>query len=495
MTSVNNIISRTYFKLVLNLKSPLNLGNGASYYTDSDLLFRYAVDKNNHNTFSTRHKEYFIPGSSVAGAFRDYYLSFCPEKADKSDSNIYGYADGNNGRMSSVYFSDITFLNNDLIPTIRDFASLYQAGYSTESLLSAKQVNNKFDMEILEPGIKGNLYIECITREIDQISAKKELYKALLALNNGEIRLGSKKTRGFGVFEIEKIYERTFTKDNFENWLDFMNHPIDDDSRFDEEDTSKAGKDSHLFASWKESKNKNNIVCDTDKWIHVSIPLEQVGGISIRKYSATNGDPDYIQMSCNGKPVIPGSSWMGAIRSDARAILAELGIESKYIDDCLNVWFGCVIPKKKALSPKEITNSTSSFIESQSSKIIVDESILQNGNYLPMTRNQIDRFTGGTVGSALYTEKAFYNGTTTFSFHIKKYDKELEEKYPYQALIGLMKLIVQDIKQGYVTVGGQTSIGRGIFTSTDEKEDWYGIDLDKCNKEFYKFCKQYKEGK
>ena len=54
------------------------------------------------------------------------------------------------------------------------------------------------------------------------------------------------------------------------------------------------------------------------KQVHVQIPLRLKGGISIRQYAAKRREPDYTQILDHGVPVIPGSSFAGAIRQSER---------------------------------------------------------------------------------------------------------------------------------------------------------------------------------
>lgn len=72
-------------------------------------------------------------------------------------------------------------------------------------------------MEILEAGAKGHFYLELVTREEDRATGREEEMEQELArifqgIQAGEIRIGSKKTRGFGQFKIESIGEKIIQK-------------------------------------------------------------------------------------------------------------------------------------------------------------------------------------------------------------------------------------------------------------------------------------------
>ena len=78
-----------------------------------------------------------------------------------------------------------------------------------------------------------------------------------------------------------------------------------------------------------------------------------------------------------------------------------------------------------------------------------------------ISRNAIDRFTGGTVDGALFTEKTWYGGTTELVISLRG-DKKMteEEKTALAATLA-------DLHFGFLAVGGETSIGRGLFKITE----------------------------
>lgn len=477
MKNTNKIIRRIYYRVTLRLDSPLSVGNGESYYTDSDLLYRNVAGI----------PEYFIPGTAIAGAFRDYLLK--PEILKREDhpdekklNCVYGYSDGENGQMSSVFFSDVVLPipdSGDYITT-RDFVRLKQEDDSVQQILQNKQAadGGKFDMEILEPGIIGTLYIECVNRENDRISAENAVDQALQGIQNGEIRFGSKKNRGFGRFEISAVAVKSFSRDNRSEWLKFEK---------DLDDVHKYGEPVS-FEKWVRQMADN----PNSQYLTVSIPLRQVGGISIRHYSAVAGDPDFSHITSNGEPVIPGSSWAGAIRADVRTILKELGFSSAEAEKTLEQWFGCVKKSRADQNGGAANNGGGSH----ASNIVIEESRLAGGSFLTMTRNKIDRFTGGTVDSALYTEKAYFGGTTTLTFRIRKDNQAVQSKqYGYKVLVGMMELVVSDIENGFIAIGGETAIGRGIFRGTETEDDpWRNVNLDECRSELYLYCRQVTGG-
>ena len=113
----------------------------------------------------------------------------------------------------------------------------------------------------------------------------------------------------------------------------------------------------------------------------------------------------------------------------------------------------------------------------------IDESILKNSNPLITVRNNVNRFSGATVEGALYKEKAYFGGDTVLKIKVQKDKDGL-----YKSLIALLYLVMKDIEKGYLSIGGATAIGRGLFTENGdititfpEKDN-----LNECNKELIK---------
>ena len=154
-------------------------------------------------------------------------------------------------------------------------------------------------------------------------------------------------------------------------------------------------------------------------------------------------------------------SWNGLIRKQVKYHHNEsLEIPN---DDIINAWFGMAIQGTK---------------NSKASKIIIEESIIENAKEIEIVRNKIDRFSGGSADSALFNERAQFNGNTKLTIRIPKTirvkNKELNNNY----ILGLLALTLKDIDNGLIALGGQTSIGRGIFKVLDVRINEEKIDLD-----------------
>lgn len=405
----NSVVRRKYYAIEIVLQSPLSVSGGADEYTDSDVL-------------RNADGEVFVPGTSLAGAFRNYL------NLKKSEDGIFGYSDGEKGRMSPVYVSDLTFTQAPAV-TVRDGVQLGKD----------KTVQNKFDMEIIETGAKGIFYLSYLKREADMDTDFESIIADIFqGIVNGEIRFGANKTRGFGRLKISRIYQQEFGREDVEDWLIFA----------PQVKNVSAYKMAQSFKEWAVGRDAPRA-----RYIKMRIPLRLTGGISIRKYSSQPQKADFEHITCNQKPIIPGTSWNGAIRSDAASILNDLGCAN--IQSKLNRWFGHI----------EESNSGK---KSEQSMVIVGESVIEGARALPVTRNKINRFSAATINGALYSEVAYFGGETVLELMVKK-----DDDGDYLSLLGILMLVTEDIQNGYVAVGGQTAIGRGIFAEDKNRSIQY----------------------
>ena len=418
------VIKRKYYAIELILESPISVFSGYDIHTDMDVL------RNGSG-------EVFIPGTSIAGAFRNYL------NLAKDQPGMMGYSNDTIASMSSVLISDFYFDGKTKV-SVRDGIRL-----DDNKMIDT---DGKFELEMIENGAGGLLYLSCIVRESESIEEyDRTVRRILLAVNRGEIRFGAKKSRGFGRFCVKKVYEAEFDASRAEQWISFMKNW---------KNPNFYETKSH-FSKWI---NKDGTV-QSDKYICLSVPLRLNGGISIRKYSARPGQADFEHLTCHGEAVVPGSSWNGLIRSDAKRILRELGCQNPEV--ILERWFGYVKEK-----------------QAKQSDIIVEESILKGARELPLTRTQIDRFTASAKNGALYSEISRVGGTTFLTIRVNKKNRE------YLAILGLLLLVVEDIQSGYAAVGGMTAVGRGIFSPAEHYTFSENIDEEECNKALAQLIKE-----
>ena len=390
-----NIMKKKYYKVSFKLSSPLILGSGFSAETDKDIL-------------KDAKGIPFIPASSIAGICQSAMQNLWAKRGldetrrEEKKKKYFGDVsnDGENIQShSKICFYDATISKGTPHISVRDGVGLDEYKVARKSA--------KFDMEVLEPGVTFVTYFE----QNFYSEGEEDIIKDLATIwKNAQIYLGAKTMRGYGAIQEVQVWKKEFDfskKDSVTEWLSF-----------------------DMYADWNEDEEEI-----TGSYVEGGLLLElkQVGGISIRKYTEENEEsvPDSEQLTIwnNGKeiPVIPGSSWAGAF-----------------------------LHRMKELDPQE--NYEALFGDCKSKSVIrFSESQIMGAKEKVLTRNAIDRFSGGAMDKALFTEKTYYGGSTTLKINFS------EKKALTENAARTLAACITDLHYGFLSIGGLTAVGRGLF--------------------------------
>lgn len=489
MNQNKNIIK--YCKIRFRLMSPLEIGSGNNVKTDHDIML-------------TGDGTPFIPGSAIAGYFRDAVFRTLLREMEKREArrSIFeklGYviierepnqsdsAELQSGvqensmdvgviekaKESSVIFYD-AFINEETFHIeTRDLVALDDHKVS--------MTGAKFDTEILDPDVTFDTYME------ERLTSKDDesmIDRILRIWASEEVAFGAKTTRGMGLTQLEKVWVREFDLNDekgVQEWVDFTVY---------EEPAWDAFEKTNKFIMTDNLNDKHvEDGSGRDEWV-INLSLKQVGGISIRKYTTAvskseHKEPDYEQMKehvwekkTNGEdpvvtwsrkelPVIPGSSWTGAFRHHMKALM-------KANESQMERWFGFVKGKGK-----------------EKSQIVFSDSVLRNAKPRNLSRNAIDRFTGGTIDGALFTERTYFGGETELKICFRKEQLQCmdEENVESKQLKRALAASIADLHAGFLAIGGLTSVGRGVFEVTGINGDVFSGSAEELyNKVFSILC-------
>lgn len=427
---MKNILKKQYLKIEFTLLSPLSIGNGKNEKTDQDIVL------------NSRGIPY-IPGSAVAGVFRDA----CEKvMGDEWTQRYFGNIRDNGNKViteSQFRVYDAYIQSEEYFVSRRDGVALDDYKYGIPGA--------KFDREILESGIIFRTFIE---RDMDTNESEEDAFNKLAeVLHNIPIFFGSKISRGYGRVGNFKIFKKEFsfntnTTNQGSSWLKFDMYTYD-----------------WLKKSLEISKSDKDFL--ENKKITLELALQ--GGISVRQYTTEIKEgveqvPDMKQLIIRQKnetgnieevPVIPGTTWAGAI-----------GHRMKLFYPNVSKYFG------KGGEDGKIR-----------SKIFFSESQLKNSVSKVISRNAIDRFTGSTVDGALFTEQIYYGGTTVLEIYFDLY-KEIDLDFVKSLAVAL-----SDLHEGILAIGGGTSIGRGIFKVIKVNDSEFSGDGSELYKNILAYCK------
>jgi CRISPR/Cas system CSM-associated protein Csm3 (group 7 of RAMP superfamily) len=428
------------------LASPMRVGSGQKEQTDYDVL----CDADGRP---------FVPGSSLAGAFRHYMEEiFAGEEEREAIQGLFGPRLRDVGLKSRLICHHMTF-GEDAVLSKRD-------GVRLDEYKTAVQ-EAKYDMQFVERGTPFKLRLEWVIRSDKADTEAEATEEALLCtlidgLTQGKLTVGAKGRRGFGELAVTGVGVRKFdhrNKEEIRQWLDWNWNGMEEICE------SWQSGISGLISEYRTVDLTERRTCEE---YELCVPLKIKHTIMIRHYATdpeSEGlDADYVQLK-DGKayPVIPGTSWAGAIRHHLAALLEELGVEEEDAKKKLNELFG-QLSKQRDANRSEASESALT-----ASRLRFAESVIEGGTDLPTTRTAVDRFTGGARTGALYTSRPWVDGTTKLRVRWR-YQRGKDDDISPDVICGVMIWVIRDLEDGLLAVGGETAIGRGMLDTVGDIE-------------------------
>ena len=386
----------------------------------------------------------FIPGASIAGAARSYlarkrmsWKNYSHDDSIKKEPTIlrrlFGGADTED-TMSALIVADAECLTEDVNTFIRDGVRIVaESGTAAEGA--------KFDVEVLERDTEFKLNFECIIRKGDDDAELTNLFLGLLyGFDQGEILLGARTRRGYGKGKVDSWDIYDLQMDDLQHVLAWL------------QDKPESQGKSHL--------KPRSLLSDQRNYFRIEADFQLRTSLLIRSSSGEPEDPDMVHLHSNEKPVIPGTSFAGAFRQRAALIAYALNWDN----GCNDADPGCEMFGPIHKQGSQVKQQTDLW----ASRVTIEERLVENVKPQWQDRVAIDRFTGGSLQSALFNEKPVYpcpikaEPVTNVCLRLT-----LEE--PEKAEIGLLLLTLRDFWYGNAAIGGETSNGRGTLQGIKAK--------------------------
>lgn len=399
----SSLTGKLIFEGKIKLTSPLIIGSGKKDDNVDIVVIR-----------DTEGKPY-IPATSIVGSMKHFYDEHVGRvNGDEYFWGIHKLYSENSGCQSALYIRDLYLHSTKYNISIRD-------GIKIDNQIGITKEKAKYDYEILEPGVIFNFYGEVtIRKEYNKEVFMKIISYLLQALSQGKIYIGAKTTRGFGRVKLIDcaFYDLDFSnKEHVLAWLSKSYKKINTIDIFN-------------FPTFETTKN--NLLINGNFIIKNSL--------MIGSDPKSVDEPDKVHINYSkDKPIIPGTSLAGALRNRAETIINTISLKDNDIVKCL---FGYTDKNEKS---------------KRKSKIYVQEKIINNGIYDVQMRNKIDRFTGGTITNALFDEDVLWSKNNTF-VNIDILVKDCED-----IEVGLLLLVIKDLWNADLPIGGEKNIGRGVF--------------------------------
>lgn len=412
------IVERVFIEGTLRLETPVHFGNGDVVgVTDMPLLRDPVEDKP------------LLTGASLAGALRSYLREYergYGAGAGRLADRLFGKMERRTSIQSWLIVDDA--LGESPGTELRD-------GVAIDPHTRTAEKGKKYDIELLQAGTTFPLSFELLlTKDNKDLLAAFAL--ALQGLEAGEIGLGQRKRRGFGQCWVEGWRVRRYDLTTAKGLVDWLA-----DDRTGEMSVAPANGEGIM-----QLLKVSSPVDDHRRHFTMEVNCTLASSLLIRSSSGAADAPDMVHLTSrrNGKdrPVLSGTSLAGAVRARAFRIANTIwprdAEQAKYVIDLM---FGRRIEGRGD--------------EPSGSRVLTREAELTNTRDLVQNRVKIDRFTGGSYPTALFTQQPAFGGEQArVTLHITL-------RRPEDAEIGLLLLVLKDLWTSDLPLGGESSVGRG----------------------------------
>lgn len=166
----------------------------------------------------------YIPGPSVAGAFRNYYENYIDKNSNEDVNELFG---GKKTGMSQIVFYD-SYLINDCVEEMISSRPGLKIDNKRQTVAVSddnKKSGAKFKRQFLTEGLSFEFKFELNNYEDNTVMFEKKQKKfedLLRAFSIGDISLGSNKMVGYGRFKIDSVIKSEFDFTNINDLLKFM---------------------------------------------------------------------------------------------------------------------------------------------------------------------------------------------------------------------------------------------------------------------------------
>ena len=433
----------------LTLETALHLGGVPSDLVDMPVLR------------DARQGRPLLPGTTLAGALRSALADRLAGYGGGEPAlvaHLFGGRRGNDREPQSplVVFDSLGQLPEGQGVEIRD-------GVAISPRTGVAEERKKYDYEVLPAGTIFPVRIDLLWSPPENSSGEskngkpwekeKELLEALAAALETFVSdsggLGARRSRGLGRFRASWIARR-FDLSTPQGWLEWA---LADHQRPIPDEPKHSCSLEALQQAAPEELGSLEPLPDARRKVAIDLELQPEHDLLVRSPGTKPQDPDVSHLRSGGRPVLPGTSLAGVLRAHAlriaRLVRASHGDSDRWVERL----FG---PRFEGLRP-------GSGFQPHASRLRVAEAQVQDSQPWRQTRIAIDRFTQGVVQTALFDEQPEVGGTLSL---------RLEIRNPQPGELGLVLLVLKDLLDARLPVGGTSSVGRGFFRGT-ATVSWY----------------------
>jgi CRISPR/Cas system CMR subunit Cmr4 (Cas7 group RAMP superfamily) len=451
-------------RFIIEADTPLFVGSGeASLITD-------ALVQRDFNGLP------MIYGTSLAGVLRHSLEDFDKEN-EKKWKEIFGYQDRKKGQGARLKISNAYMMlnENQCAEGIQDINATILSKYQNLPVRQHVRINERgtaekgglFDNEICYKGTRFIFEIELIGTEKDQDAWQQILQR----VNHPAFRIGQGTRNGYGSLKVWKQFEKMFDLSNdndFEVYSKFDNS-LNVQLNFEEPKAS----DNSNYTEYKLELKPDSLFFNFSSGYGDT----QVDNTPLTEEIAIYSDKG-IQFK--DRTIIPAASIKGALShrvcfhyNKLKGNFAEI-IKPEEKKNYINAnnqavfsLFGGVSDLNKIETDER--NEKKEYLKKQRGKVILNDLYYEDiDNQKIFNHVAIDRFTGGGMDGALFSEKVSYKADNkiSFSLYVQKYQAD-ESNHIEEAI----EHTLTDLCKGLLPLGGMTTKGNGIFVGKYSKNN------------------------
>jgi len=411
-----------------------------------------------------------LPGTTFAGALRsalaDRLLGYGESEMVRDDNGrlrlrseaepiiaLFGGTRGDDDGSQSplIIFDALGELPEAHGIEVRDGVSISPATGIAED-------RKKYDYEVLPAGTTFPVRLDLLLpapptgrsgRRPEEKALLECLAAALDAFTHGENGFGAKRSRGLGRISA-RWAARRFALESPEDWTDWI---VSDHERPFAAIPDQACIWDALEAAAPEDLRPLSLPDDARTRVVIDLDLQVVHDILVRSPGTDPGAPDVSHLHSGGSAILPGTSLAGVMRTQALRIAKLVRDGRNDADAWVDRLFG---PRFEGQRPSD-------GLKARASRLRIGEARLDGSQPQRQTRVAIDRFTQGVVDTALFDEQTDAGGRATV---------RLELRNPEPGELGLVLLVLKDLLNGSLPIGGTSSVGRGVLRGS-ATVTWY----------------------
>ncbi|CZE46256.1 RAMP superfamily CRISPR-associated protein [Campylobacter geochelonis] len=372
----------------------------------------------------------YIPASSLIGVLRSECNKFSPNKT--AFDEFFGSGD----KPSAICINDSSLNGNGEI-NLRN-------GVKIDPKTNIAKDGALYDFECVVAGSEFDFQAELTLRQMHDEKAILEIFDTLCYLIKNGFSIGAKTQNGLGKIKCKKLeickFDFANDKNAFENYINAK------------------------FSNNYEPKFKPEKLSNTTE---ISLSLNIINSLLIGSTPDEKSDADVVSLNENGEFLLSGTSLKGALRNQALKI-ANTFAKGDLVDEL----FGYISEDKEQKAKK--------------SRIKVSETQINKAVRKLHQRIKIDRFSAATIDGALFDSEAIF-GSDDMLVNLEITNASKQE-------LGLILLTLKDLCTGFLAVGGNKNIGRGVFSGEIEKVLHNGEDLSKDYERLNAFASEFSNG-